>query len=129
MLTYCKNYHLSQFQTNFIDIYYAKYRTHKLFVEFPIIDFIKLKEKKFDKKLDPIHRKRVRKLRFDVYDYTVDRVFEISGEQHFEYNSLFHKDIGGLDRQKVNDYLKQEICNFFGTELFVISDVKDIGKY
>jgi hypothetical protein len=65
-------------------------------------------------------------LRFDTYDETVNKVFEINGSQHFEFNSFFHKDLGAFDRQQNNDGLKEKVCAFFDVEIVNINNLGDI---
>jgi len=116
MIFYKSKNKISKFQQNFLISYGKENKTHKIFVEYNVKDYIERKEEESGLKLDLITKKRSSKLRFDVYDITVNKVFEICGEQHFKFNKFFHKDQGSFDRQKSNDFLKKYICDFFGTE-------------
>ena len=115
MIFYKSKNKISKFQQNFLISYGKENKTHKIFVEYNVKDYIERKEEESGLKLDLITKKRSSKLRFDVYDITVNKVFEICGEQHFKFNKFFHKDQGSFDRQKSNDFLKKYICDFFGT--------------
>lgn len=110
----------------FIKYYDAKYPTHKIFIEFPVSDFIKLKSKYSNLEISSLLKSRSSRLTFDFYDYTLDIVFETNGMQHYKYNSFFHKDVGSFDRQKANDFIKQTVCDFFNTEIRFLDLTKDI---
>jgi len=114
---------ISKFQREFLDFYTEKYKTHKIFVEIPLIDYFWLK-RKYEPDLPKLMKKRCLNLRFDVYDSTTDIVYEVQGEQHNSFIHYFHKDIGSFDRQKTNDYLKKYVCDWFGTKLVEVKDKK-----
>lgn len=121
MIIYKTNNVISKFQQEFIDAYDKKYPTHKLIVELPLQDFFKMKEKSTGETYNELLKKRTQYLRIDVYDTTLDKAFELNGEQHDTFNSFFHKDVGILDIQKSNDRLKENALSFYGTKLVNIN--------
>ncbi len=119
------NKELSKFQSDFLDYYINKYPTHKLISEIRLEDFVNMKSKQLGLELDILLKKRVKNLSYDLYDTTLNRVYEIQGEQHYNYSCFYHKDIGSFDRQKINDSLKRMVCDFFNVEFIEIKDRKD----
>jgi len=116
MIFYKTQNELSKFQQDFISFYREKNKTHKIFVEYNLLDYINKKEEEIGIELDLLIKKRCSKLRFDVFDSTLNIVFEICGDQHYKFNKFFHKDIGSFDRQKSNDFIKKYVCDFFDTK-------------
>lgn len=122
MLIYKTKNVLSKLQTNFINDYTSKNnnRNHIIIIELSLKEFIDIKEKETTLEIDPILKKRVSNFRFDVYDKTVDTVFEIQGSQHYNFNSFFYSDSTMFDRQKGHDYLKKVVCDFFDVKFVEI---------
>lgn len=106
---------------SFIKNYEVDCTSHKIFIEFPVTDYLKLKEKQTGLEIAPLLKKRASRLTFDFYDHTIDEVFEVNGSQHSSFNSFFHKDIGNFDRQQSNDFLKTTICDFYKTKITFIN--------
>jgi len=115
------NKRISKFQLEFLEKYHSNHTTHKIFVELNISEFIKIKEKETGIELDRLTKSRARNLFIDIYDSTYDKVFEVNGNQHYEFNTLFHKNMGDLDRQRLNDSIKKRVVEFFGCEFVEIN--------
>jgi len=90
---------------------------HKIYIEYPVK---KLLLNFWENNDYPFHDRdikllaEVRLLSFDFYDETIDTVIEVQGDQHYKYNKFFHNNIGDFDIQKINDKLKERVCNEVG---------------
>lgn len=128
MVIYKGNKTGSVLHKNFIQFYNNKNKSHKIYVEYNLLDYIEYKELWSELYLDNLLKKRCRNLYFDTYDATSDIVFEVDGIQHYVFTPFFHKDIGSLDRQQTNDRIKETICDFYSTNIIRIRSEKDFER-
>jgi hypothetical protein len=126
MIYYSTNYPISDFQKEVIDRLSYLYPTHSIFVEIPVDEYLKFKNKYDRGDIDSVLRKRVQNLRFDIYNSTLDTVYEIQGQQHHTYIPYFHSTQGDFDQQKRNDFLKKTICDLYNTTLIEINTKEEI---
>jgi hypothetical protein len=117
MIIFVNKNKISNKHADFLEDYHKLHPTHKLYVEYDLFNFIDFKEKQLGKKIDPLIKKRVARLRFDIYDSTKDVVYEVDGQQHYKYTPHFHKSLADLDEQVIGDKLKEYVCEFFNVKL------------
>lgn len=91
----------SQFQTDIKKFLYPYLKNHIVYSECPV----------------PGTR-----LKIDIYDATIQVVFEISGQQHIEYNKFFHKSRLDFLGQIKRDMLKAKFCEVNNIKMVEIFD-------
>lgn len=64
------------------------------------------------------HRRGV--LYLDFYIPQIKKAFEVHGQQHYEYNSFFHKNMADFLLAKAKDEDKIEWCKLNGIDLIVL---------
>ena len=64
----------------------------------------------------------------DIYVPRLNLAFEYDGEQHFRYNSHFHKDRTAFLQAKKRDYKKDEKCEEKGITLIRVRFDEELTK-
>ena len=77
---------------------------------------------------DPIFLSRTKSLFADIYDKTSRTIYEIDGQQHYKFNTHFHKTIGDFESQQRRDRMKREIAQTIGAELVIMTE-RDVKRH
>lgn len=72
--------------------------------------------------------RKAKRLSIDIFDFTANIAFEVNGDQHYNYNNFFHKNLGCLDKQKMNDNIKKLICKETKTRLIIIKSNENLTE-